>query len=72
MVSFGGIIQKCKVCDKIVYLVDQLIVDFKVYYKVCFRCYYCKGIFKVFFNFLNFYYDEGYLCYFICWCFQFL
>lgn len=57
---FIGIFDKCKVCDKIVYFVDKFIVDNKVYYKVCFCCYYCNGIFKVYFVILVFFF--GKLC----------
>ncbi|KAJ6970442.1 hypothetical protein NC653_034894 [Populus alba x Populus x berolinensis] len=39
--------QKCKACDKTVYLVDQLTVDNKFYHKACFRCHHCKGTLKL-------------------------
>ncbi|KAJ8452400.1 hypothetical protein Cgig2_006205 [Carnegiea gigantea] len=47
MASFGGTTQKCKACDKTVYLVDQLTADGKVYHKACFRCHHCKGTLKL-------------------------
>ena len=34
-------------CEKTVYLVDQLTADSKVYHKACFRCHHCKGTLKV-------------------------
>lgn len=47
MASFAGTTQKCKACEKAVYLVDQLTADNKIYHKSCFRCYHCKGTLKV-------------------------
>ncbi|XP_074284441.1 LIM domain-containing protein WLIM1-like isoform X1 [Silene latifolia] len=47
MASFGGTTQKCKACDKTVYLVDQLTADSKVYHKACFRCHHCKSTLKL-------------------------
>ena len=47
MATFGGTTQKCKACEKTVYLVDQLTADNKVYHKACFRCHHCKGTLKV-------------------------
>ncbi|XP_027190976.1 LIM domain-containing protein WLIM1-like isoform X2 [Cicer arietinum] len=47
MTSFAGTTQKCKACEKIVYLVDQLTADNKVYHKSCFRCHHCKGTLKL-------------------------
>ncbi|XP_042043564.1 LIM domain-containing protein WLIM1-like [Salvia splendens] len=47
MVSYGGTTQKCKVCEKKVYLVEELTADSKVYHKVCFRCHHCKGTLKL-------------------------
>ncbi|XP_044481201.1 LIM domain-containing protein WLIM1-like isoform X1 [Mangifera indica] len=48
MASFGGTTQKCKACEKTVYLVDQLTADNKVYHKACFRCHHCKSTLKLF------------------------
>ncbi|KAL3628692.1 LIM domain-containing protein wlim1 [Castilleja foliolosa] len=47
MTIFGGTTQKCKACEKTVYLVDQLTADSKVYHKSCFRCHHCKGTLKL-------------------------
>lgn len=47
MASFGGTTQKCKACEKTVYLVDQLAADGKVYHKACFRCHHCKSTLKL-------------------------
>ncbi|XP_040870433.1 LIM domain-containing protein WLIM1-like isoform X1 [Glycine max] len=47
MASFAGTTQKCKACEKTVYLVDQLTADNKIYHKSCFRCYHCKGTLKL-------------------------
>lgn len=47
MASFAGTTQKCKACEKTVYLVDELTADNKVYHKACFRCHHCKGTLKV-------------------------
>ncbi|XP_042507054.1 LIM domain-containing protein WLIM1-like isoform X2 [Macadamia integrifolia] len=50
MATFAGTTQKCKACEKTVYLVDQLTVDNKVYHKACFRCHHCKGTLKPHFD----------------------
>jgi len=47
MASYGGTTQKCKACEKTVYLVDELTVDNKVYHRACFRCHHCKGTLKL-------------------------
>lgn len=47
MATFAGTTQKCKACEKTVYLVDQLTADNKVYHKACFRCNHCKGTLKL-------------------------
>ena len=47
MAAFTGTTQKCKACEKTVYLVDQLTADNKVFHKSCFRCHHCKGTLKV-------------------------
>ncbi|XP_047338528.1 LIM domain-containing protein WLIM1-like [Impatiens glandulifera] len=47
MATYGGTTQKCKACEKTVYLVDQLTADSKVYHKACFRCHHCKGTLKL-------------------------
>ncbi|KAF3773972.1 LIM domain-containing protein [Nymphaea thermarum] len=47
MATFAGTTQKCRACEKTVYLVDQLTADNKVYHKACFRCHHCKGTLKL-------------------------
>ncbi|CDP17006.1 unnamed protein product [Coffea canephora] len=47
MATFAGTTQKCKTCEKTVYLVDQLQADSKVYHKSCFRCHHCRGTLKL-------------------------
>ncbi|XP_021732404.1 LIM domain-containing protein WLIM2b-like [Chenopodium quinoa] len=41
--SFTGTQQKCKVCDKTVYVMDQLSADGVAYHKSCFKCNHCKS-----------------------------
>jgi len=41
--SFSGTQQKCKACDKTVYLMDQLSADGIVFHKSCFKCYHCNS-----------------------------
>ncbi|KAG6506353.1 hypothetical protein ZIOFF_031676 [Zingiber officinale] len=45
--NFTGTQQKCKVCDKTVYLMDQLTADGVVFHKSCFKCKHCKGTLTV-------------------------
>ena len=45
--AFAGTTQKCKACEKTVYLVDQLTADNRIYHKACFRCHHCKGTLKL-------------------------
>ncbi|KAH9702131.1 LIM domain-containing protein WLIM2b [Citrus sinensis] len=45
--SFIGTQQKCKVCEKTVYPVEQLSADGVVYHKSCFKCSHCKGTLKL-------------------------
>ncbi|PKA55086.1 Pollen-specific protein SF3 [Apostasia shenzhenica] len=45
--AFIGTQQKCKVCEKTVYLMDQLTADGIIYHKSCFRCNHCKGTLKL-------------------------
>ncbi|XP_058733527.1 LIM domain-containing protein WLIM1-like [Vicia villosa] len=47
MASFAGTTQKCKVCEKKVYWMEQLTADHRVYHKSCFRCHHCKGNLKL-------------------------
>ncbi|KAK7295050.1 hypothetical protein RJT34_17953 [Clitoria ternatea] len=41
--SFTGTLDKCKACDKTVYVVDLLTLEGIPYHKACFRCSHCKG-----------------------------
>lgn len=41
--AFSGTLQKCKACDKTVYVVDLLSADGVPYHKSCFKCSHCKG-----------------------------
>uniref|UniRef100_A0A7N0TXY6 LIM zinc-binding domain-containing protein n=1 Tax=Kalanchoe fedtschenkoi TaxID=63787 RepID=A0A7N0TXY6_KALFE len=45
---YGGTTQKCRACDKTVYLVDQLTADNRVYHRACFRCHHCNNTLKLF------------------------
>ncbi|XP_043709116.1 LIM domain-containing protein WLIM1-like [Telopea speciosissima] len=45
--AFAGTNQKCRACDKTVYLVDKLTADNRIYHKACFRCHHCKGTLKL-------------------------
>ncbi|KAK1357820.1 LIM domain-containing protein WLIM1-like [Heracleum sosnowskyi] len=45
---FSGTTQKCKACEKTVYVMDELTADNKVYHRSCFRCHHCKGTLKLF------------------------
>ncbi|KAK9124389.1 hypothetical protein Sjap_013991 [Stephania japonica] len=45
--AFIGTQQKCKACDKIVYVMDQLSADGVSYHKSCFKCSHCKGTLKL-------------------------
>ncbi|CAN1178593.1 LIM domain-containing protein WLIM1 [Linum perenne] len=47
MASFPVTQQKCKLCDKTVYLVDKLVADTRVYHKSCFRCHHCNNTLKL-------------------------
>ncbi|KAI3974285.1 hypothetical protein MKX01_030954 [Papaver californicum] len=41
--AFSGTMEKCKACDKTVYLVELLTADGKSYHKSCFKCSHCQG-----------------------------
>lgn len=45
--AFAGTQQKCKACEKTVYVVDQLTADGSVFHKACFRCHHCNGTLKL-------------------------
>ncbi|KAE8701010.1 hypothetical protein F3Y22_tig00110549pilonHSYRG00098 [Hibiscus syriacus] len=44
--AFTGTLDKCKACDKTVYVVDLMTLEGVPYHKTCFRCSHCKGYFK--------------------------
>lgn len=46
--SFTGTLDKCKACDKTVYVMDLLTLEGNTYHKSCFRCSHCKGTLVVF------------------------
>ncbi|CAN7008136.1 hypothetical protein IGI04_010864 [Brassica rapa subsp. trilocularis] len=41
--SFTGTLDKCKACDKTVYVMDLLTLEGNTYHKNCFRCSHCNG-----------------------------
>ncbi|XP_010506557.1 PREDICTED: LIM domain-containing protein PLIM2a [Camelina sativa] len=41
--SFTGTLDKCKACDKTVYVMDLLTLEGNTYHKSCFKCSHCKG-----------------------------
>lgn len=41
--AFTGTLDKCKACDKTVYVVDMLSLEGVPYHKSCFKCTHCKG-----------------------------
>jgi len=41
--SFTGTTDKCKACDKTVYVVDMMSLEGALYHKACFKCSHCKG-----------------------------
>ncbi|KAJ6814567.1 LIM domain-containing protein WLIM2b-like [Iris pallida] len=45
--AFSGTLEKCKVCEKTVYIMDQLAADGASYHKSCFKCNHCKGTLKL-------------------------
>lgn len=46
--AFTGTLDKCKACDKTVYVVDMLSLEGLPYHKSCFKCSHCKGFLSVF------------------------
>ncbi|KAK7274513.1 hypothetical protein RIF29_15605 [Crotalaria pallida] len=42
--SFTGTLDKCKACDKTVYVVDMLTLEGIPYHKSCFKCTHCNGV----------------------------
>lgn len=45
--AFSGTQQNCKVCEKIVHVVDQLTADGATYHQACFRCKQCQRPLKL-------------------------
>ncbi|KAJ4813922.1 GATA type zinc finger transcription factor family protein [Rhynchospora pubera] len=45
--GYGGTTDKCKACDKTVYVMDQLTIENQFYHKACFRCHHCKSTLKL-------------------------
>ena len=45
--AFTGTLDKCKACDKTVYVVDLLTLEGNPYHKNCFKCSHCKGTLSV-------------------------
>ena len=45
--SFSGTLDKCKACEKTVYVVDSLTIDGAPFHKSCFKCTHCKGTLAV-------------------------
>ncbi|KAE8722151.1 LIM domain-containing protein PLIM2c [Hibiscus syriacus] len=41
--AFTGTLDKCKACDKTVYVVDLMTLEGDPYHKTCFKCSHCKG-----------------------------
>jgi len=43
MAAFTGTTDKCKACDKTVYVMDLMTLEGMPYHKSCFRCSHCNG-----------------------------
>ncbi|KAE8679527.1 LIM domain-containing protein PLIM2c [Hibiscus syriacus] len=41
--AFTGTLDKCKACDKTVYVVDMMTLEGIPYHKTCFKCTHCRG-----------------------------
>uniref|UniRef100_A0A803NXK2 LIM zinc-binding domain-containing protein n=1 Tax=Cannabis sativa TaxID=3483 RepID=A0A803NXK2_CANSA len=41
--AFTGTLDKCKACDRTVYVVDSMTLEGVFYHKACFKCSHCKG-----------------------------
>ena len=52
--SFTGTLDKCKACDKTVYVVELLSLEGNPYHKSCFKCSHCKGTLSVRLDFTRF------------------
>lgn len=45
--AFSGTLEKCKACNKTVYVVELLSADGVSYHKSCFKCSHCNGTLAV-------------------------
>jgi hypothetical protein len=45
--SLSSSTNKCSVCGKSVYAMEELKADEKIYHKNCFRCFHCNGVMKL-------------------------
>ncbi|XP_024012847.1 LIM domain-containing protein PLIM2c isoform X1 [Eutrema salsugineum] len=50
--AFTGTLDKCKACDKTVYVMDLMTLEGMPYHKSCFRCSHCNGTLVVSVSFL--------------------
>lgn len=48
IMAFTGTLDKCKACDKTVYVVDMMSLEGVPYHKSCFKCSHCKGFLSVY------------------------
>ena len=62
--SFTGTLDKCKACDKTVYVMDLLTLEGNTYHKNCFRCSHCNGSLVVYVFFFFFFFISSLLPYF--------
>ena len=51
--AFTGTLDKCKACDKTVYVVDMMSLEGVPYHKSCFKCTHCKGTLVVCYDFFS-------------------
>ena len=51
--AFTGTLDKCKACDKTVYVMDLMTLEGMPYHKSCFRCSHCNGTLVVSIFFLS-------------------
>lgn len=49
---FTGTLDRCKVCDKTVYVMDMLSIEGFPFHKTCFKCSHCKGTLSVLLMFI--------------------
>lgn len=60
--AFTGTLDKCKACDKTVYVVDMMSLEGVPYHKSCFKCSHCKGTLSVYIIFIIFIITFFFLC----------